>query len=118
VGGLAFWMPTYFVEVRHIPLEVAARNFGIVLVLAGFAGTMIGGRGGDALSRRLPDGHFVLPGVAFVASLPFTLLAILHPSPAIFWPAMFLTRLLFCINTGPLGAAMANVLPPDLRGRG
>jgi MFS family permease len=118
VGGLAFWMPTYFVEVRRLPLEVASRNFGIVLVLAGFAGTLIGGRGGDALARRRPDGHFLLTGIAFIASLPFTLLAILHHSPAIFWPAMFLTLLLFFINTGPLSAAMANVLPPELRGRG
>jgi MFS transporter, Spinster family, sphingosine-1-phosphate transporter len=118
VGGLAFWMPTYFVDVRRLPLEVASRNFGIVLVLAGFAGTLIGGRGGDALARRRADGHFLLSGIAFVASLPFTLLAILHPSPAIFWPAMFLTLLLFFINTGPLTAAMANVLPPEMRGRG
>jgi predicted MFS family arabinose efflux permease len=118
VGGLAFWMPTYFVEVRHLPLEVASRNFGLVLVLSGFAGTLIGGRGGDALARRLPDGHFLLTGAAFVATLPFTLLAILHPSPAIFWPAMFLTLLLFFINTGPLSAAMANVLAPEMRGRG
>jgi MFS family permease len=118
VGGLAFWMPTYFVEVRHLPLEKASGTFGLVLVLAGFAGTLIGGRGGDALARRRPDGHFVLTGIAFVATVPFTLLAILHPSPAIFWPAMFVTLLLFFINTGPLNAAMANVLPAEMRGRG
>ena len=118
VGGLAFWMPTYFVEVRHLPLEEASGTFGVVLVLSGIAGTVIGGRGGDALARRLPDGHFILTGAAFVATLPFTLLAILHPSPAIFWPAMFLTLLLFFINTGPLSAAMANVLGPEMRGRG
>jgi predicted MFS family arabinose efflux permease len=118
VGGLAFWMPTYFVEVRHLSVEKADGNFGLVLVLAGFVGTLIGGRGGDALARRRPDGHFILTGIAFVATLPFTLLAILHPSPAIFWPAMFVTLLLFFINTGPMNAAMANVLPAEMRGRG
>ena len=118
VGGLAFWMPTYFVEVRRLSSDVAAFNFGLALVLAGVAGTLIGGLGGDALARRRSDGHFLLSGAAFVATLPFTLLAILHPSPAIFWPAMFLTLLLFFINTGPLSAAMANVLPPEMRGRG
>ena len=40
-GGLAYWMPAYFEEVRQLPNEVATRNFGIVLVLAGFAGTLI-----------------------------------------------------------------------------
>src|SRR5262249_28793204 len=118
VGGLAFWMPTYFQEVRHLSNEIATRYFGAVLVLAGFAGTLIGGRGGDALARGSPDGHFLISGGAFVASLPFPLLAVLHPSPAIFWPAMFMTLLLFFINTGPLTAAMANVLPPELRASG
>jgi predicted MFS family arabinose efflux permease len=118
VGGLAFWMPTYFVEVRRLSSEVAAFNFGLALVLAGFAGTLIGGLGGDALARRRSDGHFLLSGTAFVATLPFTLLALLHPSPAIFWPSMFMTLLLFFINTGPLTAAMANVLPPEMRARG
>jgi predicted MFS family arabinose efflux permease len=118
VGGLAFWMPTYFVEVRHLRLEVASFNFGLALVAAGFVGTLIGGQGGDALARRRADGHFLVSGTAFVASLPFTLLAVLHPSPAIFWPAMFMTLLLFFINTGPLTAAMANVLPPELRASG
>jgi predicted MFS family arabinose efflux permease len=118
VGGLAFWMPTYFEEVRHLSNEAATFNFGLVLVAAGFVGTLIGGLGGDALARRRPDGHFTLSGVAFVASFPFTLLAVLHPSPAIFWPAMFMTLLLFFINTGPLTAAMANVLAPELRASG
>ena len=31
---------------------------------------------------------------------------------------MFVTLLLFFINTGPLNAAMANVLPAEMRGRG
>jgi len=118
VGGLAYWMPTYFVEVRRLPLKDATFYFGLVLVAAGFAGTLIGGRGGDALARRRPDGHFLLAGTAFIASAPFTLLAILHPSPAIFWPAMFFSLLLLFINTGPLTAAMANVLAPEVRASG
>jgi hypothetical protein len=36
----------------------------------------------------------------------------------VFWPAMFVTLLLLFMNIGPLNAAMANVLPADLRARG
>jgi len=43
---------------------------------------------------------------------------VLAPSPAIFWPATFITLLLLFMNIGPLNAAMANVLPADLRARG
>jgi len=48
----------------------------------------------------------------------YVALAVLSPHPAIFWPAMFITLLLLFLNTGPLNAAMANVLPFDLRARG
>jgi MFS transporter, Spinster family, sphingosine-1-phosphate transporter len=118
VGGLAVWMPTYFVRERGLPEASAATAFGGVLALAGFAGTLLGGRFGDRLGRRRPDAHFLISGVALVASLPFTLLAILAPSPAIFWPAMFVDLTLLFLTTGPLNAAMANVLPAALRGRG
>lgn len=118
MGGLATWMPTYFVRERGIPLSTAATTFGLVLVVAGFAGTLAGGRLSDALTRRWPAAHFVLSGATLAASIAFTLPAILAPSPAVFWPAMFATLFLLFMNIGPLNAAMANVLPPDLRARG
>ncbi|MEA2699561.1 MAG: transporter, Spinster family, sphingosine-phosphate transporter, partial [Myxococcales bacterium] len=118
IGGLAGWMPTYFVRERHLPLKTADLTFGGVLLAAGFAGTLLGGRLGDVMARRGRDGYFVMSGGALLLSLPFTLLAVLSPTPAIFWPAMFVTLLLLFLNTGPLNAAMANVLPADLRGRG
>jgi MFS family permease len=117
-GGLAFWMPTYFVRIRHIDAADATLMFGGLLLLAGFLGTLLGGVVGDRLARTRPDAHFLLSAVGLVASGPFTLLAIMHPSPAIFWPSMFITLLLLFVNTGPLNAAMANVLPAALRGRG
>jgi MFS family permease len=118
VGGLAVWMPTYFVRERGLSEASASTTFGVVLALAGFTGTLIGGRLGDRMARRRRDAHFLLSGVGLVASLPFTLLAILSPTPAIFWPSMFVTLTLLFLNAGPLNAAMANVLPAELRGRG
>ena len=118
MGGLAVWMPTYFVRERHLSVAAASTTFGAVLLAAGFVGTLAGGAIGDRLAARRADGHFLMSGVALVASLPFTVLAIVSPSPAIFWPAMFVTLALLFLNTGPLNAAMANVLPAELRGRG
>ena len=118
MGGLATWMPTYFVRERGIPLATAASTFGLILVAAGFLGTLLGGRLSDALARRVGGAHFVLSGWSLVASIIFTLPAVLAPSPVIFWPATFITLLLLFMNIGPLNAAMANVLPADLRARG
>ena len=118
MGGLATWMPTYFVRERGIPLGTAASTFGLLLVVAGFLGTLVGGRLGDGLARRVPGAHFAVSGWSLLGSLVFTVPAILSPSPSVFWPSMFVTLLLLFINIGPLNAAMANVLPADLRSRG
>jgi len=118
MGGLATWMPTYFVRERGLPLATAASTFGLILVAAGFLGTLLGGRLSDALARRVAGAHFVLSGWSLVGSIVFTLPAVLAASPAIFWPATFVTLLLLFMNIGPLNAAMANVLPADLRARG
>jgi predicted MFS family arabinose efflux permease len=118
IGGLAGWMPTYFVRERHLPLKTADVMFGGIVCLAGFTATLIGGKLSDSLAGRIRAAHFHLSGWALVLSLPFTVVAILSPTPAIFWPSMFVTLFLLFFNTGPLNAAMANVLPADLRGRG
>lgn len=118
VGGLATWMPTYFVRVRHLPLASADLMFGGVLAAAGLVGTLIGGRLGDRMAARHPSGHFTLAGGSLILSLPFAVAGIIAPSPAIFWPAMFVALTLLFLNTGPLNAAMANVLPAQLRGWG
>ena len=118
MGGLATWMPTYFVRERHIPLASAASTFGLLLVVAGFGGTLLGGQLGDRLAGRLRAAPFAVSGWGLIGSLGFTALAVLSPTPAIFWPSMFVTLFLLFLNIGPLNAAMANVLPPDLRGRG
>jgi MFS family permease len=118
MGGLAAWMPTYFVRERGIPLGSAGSTFGVLLVIAGFAGTLLGGRISALMERRHPGADFIVSGWSLVASIIFTLFAVLAPQPAVFWPAMFVTLLLVFVNIGPLNAAMANVLPAELRARG
>jgi MFS family permease len=118
IGGLATWMPTYFVKERQIPLERATLLFGLLLALSGTLGTLIGGQVCGRLTRRFESADFGFAAVALLATIPFTMLAILSPHPAIFWPAMFATLFLLFLNTGPLNGAMANVLPPELRARG
>jgi MFS family permease len=118
MGGLGTWMPTYFVRERGLGVGAAGTVFGALLLVAGFLGTITGGQLGDRLARRFPGAHFSFSGWALIASFPFTLAAVLSPTPALFWPAMFVTLLLSFVNMGPLNAALVNVLPPDLRARG
>jgi MFS family permease len=118
MGGLAVWMPTYFVRERHLPLATTGVLFGGVLCIAGFAGTLVGGRLGDRLGARSRTAAFQLSGIGLIASLPFTALAILSSRPAIFWPSMGITLFLIFLSMGPLNAAIANVLPAAVRSQG
>ena len=118
LGGLATWIPTYFVRERHISLQSATATFGLLLVVAGFGGTLLGGQLGDRLSGRVRGAQFSVSGWSLVASIVFTIPAVLSPTPEVFWPSMFVSLFLTFFNTGPLNAAMANVLPPYLRARG
>ncbi len=118
MGGLGAWMPTYFVRERGLGVAQAGTIFGLLLLAAGFSGTIVGGQLGDRLARRFPAAHFTFSAYTLIASIPFTLLAVLAPRPAIFWPAMFATLFLLFLNYGPLNAALVNVLPPELRARG
>jgi MFS transporter, Spinster family, sphingosine-1-phosphate transporter len=118
LGGLALWVPTYLVHVRAIPLETATLRFGIILAVAGPVGTVLGGHIGDALDRRFRGAHFAFAGIATILAVPFIALAIVTRSPWILWPFTFFGLLLLFLITGPLQAAMMNVLPANLRGRG
>ncbi len=118
MGGLATWMPTYYVRERGLSLGPASTIFGILLLAAGFAGTIAGGQLAERLARRVKSVEFTISGWSLALSLLFTAGAVLAPSPSVFWPCTFATLLLLFLNIGPLNAAMANVLPPDLRARG
>ena len=118
MGGLGVWMPTYFVRERHLGVAQASTVFGALLLGTGFVGTLLGGPVGDRLARRFRGAHFTFSGITLLAATPFTVLAVLSPSPAIYWPAMGATLFCLFLNYGPLNAAMVNVLPGNARARG
>jgi MFS family permease len=118
MGGLGAWMPTYFVRERHLAVDQAGTLFGALLLGAGFVGTLLGGQLGDRLLHKFPGAHFTFSGVTLLAAIPFTLLAVLSPHPAVYWTAVACTLFCLFLNNGPLNAALVNVLPASVRARG
>src|SRR5262245_8814067 len=118
LGGLGTWMPTYFVRERGLSIETAASTFGALVIVAGFAGTLVGGPLTERLSKWRLGAAFEVSGWTLTVSVVSSFAAIFSPTPAVYWPAMFVTLFLVFVNTGPLNAAMANVLPATLRARG
>lgn len=92
-------------------------GFGVCVVVAGFSGTLLGGRWGDAFAARHPAGHFAFSGSALFLSAPFSVAAVMSDTAFIYWPSLFVTLFLLFLNTGPLNAAIANSLPSHVRER-
>ncbi len=115
MGGLGYWMPTFLVRERGVPLEQAGPSFGAVLVVAGFAGTLVGGWLGDRLQRRNQGGYFLCSGIGFLLGVPGAIVAAVVPLPAVYWPAIFVALFFLFFNTGPLNAALVNVVPASMR---
>ena len=115
MGGLAAWWPTFLYRARGVPLDRAGFLFGAVLVVAGFLGTLAGGWLGDRIHARNQGGYFLAAGWGLLLATPAGVLAVLAEPPAIYWSATFLALFFLFFNTGPLNAAIVNVVPPNMR---
>lgn len=115
LGGIATWMAPFLQRVRGLPLATATVRFGGIVVVTGLVGTWVGGRLADALLARTREAYLWLSGVATLAAAPLFALALLSPTPAVYWPAMVAAQLLMFASTGPINAHIANVVRPEIR---
>lgn len=112
LGGLGFWMPAFLERVRGVPPVAATRDFGMVVVLTGIVGTLAGGWLGDYCLRRSRQGYLWFSAVVTLAAAPCALLALIAPAPAQYYPAIIAAELLLFMSTGPINAAIANIVSP------
>jgi MFS family permease len=115
LGGLAFWMVPFLERVRHVPKADAATNFGAIIVVTGFVGTLAGGWIGDRLLRVTKEGYLWLSGIATLLGAPPVAIAILSPDPHVFYGACVVAELLLFASTGPINTAIVNQVAPEIR---
>jgi predicted MFS family arabinose efflux permease len=108
LGGLGFWMPTFLERVRGVPAAQATTGFGAIVVLTGIVGTLAGGWLGDFCLRRSAQGYLWFSGVITLVAVPFTVLALTAPQPALYYGAIVVAELALFMSTGPINAAIAN----------
>jgi len=115
VSGLAFWMPDYLERVRG--LDLARANFVVagVTVIAGLAGTFVGGYLGDWFSARMKHGQLWLCGISSVAAVVPTFLALTVPSAPGYIVWLFIAELLLFLSTGPVNVVIVGVVPVGAR---
>jgi predicted MFS family arabinose efflux permease len=110
LGGLAFWMPTFLERVRGVSPAQATTGFGAIVIVTGFLGTFAGGWLGDYLLRSSRQAYLWLSGIVTLLAAPFALLALAAPQPAVFFSATVVAELLLFMSTGPVNAAIVNIV--------
>ncbi|MEY3231397.1 MAG: hypothetical protein RL689_1486 [Planctomycetota bacterium] len=123
VGGMSFWMPTYIHEFRMqggtdeagtAQLAKVTTTFGAITVVAGLAGTLVGGWVGDRLRTRMKGAYAAFSGLGMLAAFPCFLGVLYTPFP-VAWVFMFLSIFLLMLGTGPTNTIIANVTPANVR---
>jgi predicted MFS family arabinose efflux permease len=115
IGGLSFWMPTFFEQERGMGAAQAGLMFGAVTAIAGLVGTLAGGVIGEWADRRRPGGGLWVSGIALIAAAPLMYLAADARSHGIAFALIFATQTLLFLNTGPINAAILNCVAPAFR---
>src|SRR5438552_11264669 len=117
LGGLAFFMPTYFERVRGLELARADFIVGGVTVLAGLSGTFLGGYLGDWMAARVQYGQLWLSGLSSIAAVIPAWLALTVASSPTYIVWIFLAEFLLFLSTGPVNVMIVSVVPPAARAR-
>lgn len=115
MGGLGAWMPAYLHRARGLDTAQAGVWFGGVLVVAGFVGTLVGGKLGDWIQSRNKGGYFLSSGIGLALGVPGALAGVLLEDPTLYWVGIFVALFFLFFNTGPLNAALVNVVPASMR---
>lgn len=115
VGGLAAWMPSFFVRNYGVSVGKAGLIFGAVTVAAGILGSLTGGFLGDYLKKKTPRGYFVLAYFSFFLAVPFGLFAVLARdiNTAVF--LFFIAEYFVFVHSGPYHAAIIEVTGINMR---
>jgi len=117
LGGLAFFMPTYFERVRNLELARADFIVGSVTVLAGLSGTFLGGYLGDRIAARVQYGQLWVSGLSSIAAVVPAWLALTVASSPTYIVWFFFAEFLLFLSTGPVNVMIVSVVPPAARAR-
>lgn len=117
LGVNIVYLPTYLQQRDTFNFSSGKAGIfsGVVIVVAGMAGTIIGGYMADALNRRHPGARVLVCGIGFLLGAPAFAVAVSFHSLTIFTIFFILTALLLTIYQGPSTAATQDVVPSALR---
>jgi len=113
--GLFFWLPSFFVRSYGLELIDASLLFGAMLLIGGIAGTWLGGSLADRFGAVRRSAYATIPAIAFIATVPFYVFAVLSPSLTVTFLAFLVPTLLGFAWLGPVLSAIQHIVPPNMR---
>jgi MFS family permease len=113
--GLFFWLPSLFVRSFDLSLLDASVFFGAILLIGGIAGTWAGGYMADRFGAGRRGNYVIFPALAFIAAIPFYMVAILSPNLTTTFFALLVPTGLGLAWLGPVLSAIQHVVPPTMR---
>lgn len=112
LGGLASWMPSFLERAHAIPKAQASTGFGEIVVITGFLGTFVGGWLGDYFLKYSRQAYLWFSGIVTLLAVPFAVVALTAGAPPVYYGAIVIAELLLFMSTGPINAAIVNVVSP------
>jgi MFS family permease len=113
--GMFFWLPSFFVRSFDMTLLNASLAFGAVLLVGGVAGIWAGGWMGDRFGHANKAQYARIPAFAFLATIPFYLVAILSPVPMVTFIVLLVPTALGLAWLGPVISTIQHLVRPDMR---
>lgn len=132
VGAFSYWAPKFLYS--HFDMNLANANlwFGSLTVGAGIIATLIGGRLTDRAVATLPavpagaahdspenkvvvDALLRICGLGVWVAAPLVAVALLMPSPTLFFAVAFVVEVGIFLSVAPINAAMLRGVPIELR---
>jgi len=112
------WAPTYLTKLRHMSLDDAGLQLGIVVAATGIGGIALGGWIGDLISGGGSRSLLRFAALMTVAAAPCFAFALMADSLVLCLSALTLGLTLIWLNVGPLDTALLACTAPKIRGAG
>ncbi|HEY4244369.1 MAG TPA: MFS transporter [Kofleriaceae bacterium] len=122
VGAFSFWAPKFLVARFPAQLDLKSANFwfGTVLVVAGAAGTLIGGRWADRASAGQPpktgtNAMLRVCAWGMIIATPLSAMCFFAAVPWQFYAIAFAAQLGLFLSTSPISAVALRSVPEERR---
>jgi len=113
--GMFFWLPSFFVRSYQLTLLEASLYYGAILLVGGIAGIWMGGALADRFGASKRRMYAIIPAIAFLATIPFYVGAVLSASLAVSFALFLVPTALGLVWLGPVLSSIQHVVPPHMR---